>query len=132
MITFASYRSVAAALASLCLLTGCGDAAVSGSYATPEDTIRTFFAAAKAKDKDLLSSCFSKSRDEFKEIIDKTMSDEKLQQASEMFGTGSIVKTEKGASENQVAVEVKLPGHPRGEESMTMIKEGDVWRILDF
>lgn len=112
---------------------GCGgEFKANGSgFSTPDAAVTTFFEAAETKDVEVLSVCFSKNSDgEFRSLVEKTTSDEMLDELRDMFQGATITSTD--ASDQEAVVEVALPNFDRGEETLNLVKEGDAWRIRGF
>lgn len=100
-----------------------------GDFSTPEDAVKTLVKAAEAKDLDLLSKCFSQeAAGEFQSIVDKSVSPEQLNEFAEFFG-GAVVGTAKMNEDSIAYVPVTLTSR---DENITMTKEGNDWKVLDF
>lgn len=98
------------------------------NLSTPEATINTLIKASSDKDKDGLSSCFSKqSAGEFKAIVDKKLSDKDLNDLKEMFGSAKILTSKIEGS--KATVSIRLTNR---DEEILMAKESEKWVILDF
>jgi len=98
------------------------------NLSTPEATITTLIKASSEKDKDGLSSCFSKqSAGEFKAIVDKKLSDKDLNDLKEMFGSAKILTSKIEGS--KATVSIRLTNR---DEEILMAKESEKWVILDF
>lgn len=98
------------------------------NLSTPEATINTLIKASSEKDKDGLSSCFSKqSAGEFKAIVDKKLSDKDLNDLKEMFGSAKILTSKIEGS--KATVSIRLTNR---DEEILMAKESEKWVILDF
>jgi len=98
------------------------------NLSTPEATISTLIKASSEKDKDGLSSCFSKqSAGEFKAIVDKKLSDKDLNDLKEMFGSAKILTSKIEGS--KATVSIRLTNR---DEEILMAKESEKWVILDF
>jgi len=98
------------------------------NLSTPEATVTTLIKASSEKDKDGLSSCFSKqSAGEFKAIVDKKLSDKDLNDLKEMFGSAKILTSKIEGS--KATVSIRLTNR---DEEILMAKESEKWVILDF
>ena len=103
--------------------------AASGSFDSPEATIKTLIAAAIARDLDLLSQCFSgEAPGEFGAIVNKTASDEELDSFAEFF-TGAKITGSQTVEEDKAVVDVKLTSR---DEKISLVKTADGWKVLDF
>jgi hypothetical protein len=108
------------------ILTSCGNSGY--DLSSPESTINTLIKASSEKDKDGLSSCFSKqSPREFKSIVNKKLTDKDLNDLKEMFENAKIKSSKIDGS--SASVSIKLENR---DEEIWMVKENKNWVILDF
>jgi hypothetical protein len=105
-------------------------AAESEDFSTPEGTVEIFILASLGKDTDLLSRCFSKNAEgEFAPLVEKTASDDDLEELKAMFEGASVGETTVGADGTTATVKVNLAD---GDEKIKLAREGDSWKIVGF
>ena len=118
------------------LFVGCGDSDSDnwGSTAsTPDRAVKAFIAGAVKKDVKALGKMFSSNCErEFKKIVDGSVSDKDMDGLAKMFKGATITGATTKVAAGTASVEVKLPGHPRGKETLNLVKEGDAWKIVGF
>jgi len=103
-------------------------AKVKEDFSTPRAAVETFFAAAAARDADLLSRCFGDTGpSEFDQIRKKQVPSDGLDHMAKLFGVGKVLKVEQGS--NDAFVDVKLSTR---DERITMKRVGNKWVIDDF
>lgn len=96
--------------------------------------MRTFFAAAAAKDAGLLSKCFSSNAPgEFQAIVNRSLAEEDLEEIKACFGNGRITGCDLAAAPTRAVVHILFQRRgSEAEEHLDMVKEGDEWKLLDF
>ena len=102
-------------------------AKVKEDFSTPRAAVETFFAAAAARDVDLLSRCFTAGPKEFEPLRKKQVPERELEGFSQEFGVGKVVSVEQG--EQAAYVMVKLKSR---DEKIEMREVGNAWKISDF
>jgi hypothetical protein len=102
-------------------------AKVKEDFSTPRAAVETFFAAAAARDVDVVSRCFVEGRKEFEPLRNKQIPERELEAFSQEFGVGKVVGVEQG--EQAAYVMVKLKSR---DETIEMRKVGNAWKIYDF
>ena len=126
-------------IAVLCV--ACGDGESDGSRsddwgstaATPQAAVEAFIDAAASKDVKALGKLFSsKCEREFKKIVDGSVSDKDMEGLAKMFKDATITATKVMVNEDTATVDVKLPNHERGNETLNLVKENGTWRIIGF
>ncbi len=108
------------------MMTSCGEKS-DYDFSTPEASIKSLIKASAKKDKDALSLCFSKESKEFKEIVDKTISDGDLEELKQLFANATIKGVEE--KDNLALVSIKLSSR---DEEIQMKKENNNWVVFDF
>ncbi|MBL4850155.1 MAG: hypothetical protein JKY65_31900 [Planctomycetes bacterium] len=100
-------------------------------FPTPKAAVVGLIAACKASDLKRVGACFStQAPGEFQGLIDGTCDPDKFKKLCKLFSAGRI-----GAAvvdpdrPNRAKVGVALGVR---QESLTVIREGDTWRVLDF
>ena len=97
-------------------------------FSTPRAAVETFFAAAAARDADVLSRCFSEdSPREFESARKKQIPSEGLDHLAKEFGVGKVVDVKQ--NETKAVVEVKLNSR---DETIHMVMTVGGWKIRDF
>jgi hypothetical protein len=106
------------------------EAASHGDFSTPTVAVKTFIAAAAARDAEILSRCFDESAPgEFAKLRDKSASQEDLDGLA-MFVDGAQVMEERiEPGEMTAVVSVKLQTR---DEEFKLAKTADGWKIVDF
>lgn len=100
-----------------------------GDFSSPAAAAQTFFAAAVAKDANLLALCFSaRSEDEFAEIREKKLAAKDLDELSKQF-EGATVAGPAEIEGDTAEVPVSFGGRT---DKFHMVKEGDAWKIKGF
>jgi hypothetical protein len=103
-------------------------AKVKEDFSTPKAAVETFFAAAAARDVDVLSRCFAEtSPAEFDALRKKQLSRSDLDAVAKQFGVGKVINVEQ--DEKSAVVAVKLSSR---DERIKMTRIGSSWKILDF
>ena len=105
-------------------------ARVKGDFSTPRAAVETFFAAAAARDADLLSRCFaSNAPKEFDKLRKKQLSKRELNGMAEDFGGGKVIGVGQDEQRGETRVAVRLRSR---DERISMVKTAGGWKILDF
>ncbi len=108
-----------------------GAAPVEVALDTPAAAAETFIRAAENEDADGLARCLAEDAEgEFRPLAEGSASAEMLGELADMFEGASVEDTE--TSDGTASVEVKLPNHPRGRETLNLVKEGESWRVRGF
>jgi len=95
---------------------------------SPEATFKTLITASIEKDKEGLSLCFSEeSAGEFERIVNRSLSEEDLNELKEMFENATIKSTKIHGDHALLSVKLSIR-----DEEISMRKENDNWVILDF
>jgi hypothetical protein len=102
-------------------------AKVKEDFSTPTAAVETFFAAAAARDADVLSRCFADGPQEFDPFRKKQLTSSDLDHIAKQFGVGKVIGAKQ--DENKAVVAVKLATR---DEEMKMLKVGGNWKIYDF
>jgi hypothetical protein len=102
-------------------------AKVKEDFSTPRAAVETFFAAAAARDADVLSRCFGDGPKEFEPLRKRQLGKADLDHMAAEFGVGKVVSVEQG--ENAAFVMVKLRSR---DEKIEMTRIGNAWKISDF
>lgn len=109
-------------------------AAEEGPFATAEATVRSFFKAAEKKDRGMLAKCFSPTApEEFQGIVKQTLSDAELEDLKSSFGQGKITGSDPQPGGAEVTVHIQYLRNSRpATEHLSVVREGDEWKIRDF
>lgn len=101
------------------------------SLSTPEAAVLVFIRAAVQRDADTLSRCFSqRAAGEFRPLLNKNATPEMLGELAQMFSNATVTNVD--VMGDRAQVQVRLPNHPRGSETLSLEREGGQWRIVDF
>ncbi len=97
---------------------------------TPRAAVENLIKACAASDLNAVSACFSpKAPGEFQSLVKKTCPPKQFKQLCEMFKGAKITGVEEGKGTSTARVMVDLT---KRKETLSMVKEGEEWRVLDF
>jgi hypothetical protein len=99
-------------------------------FSTPKAAIETFFAAAAARDLDMLSLCFANTAPaEFDGLRKKTASKTELDQLAEFVLGATVANVDMSPNETTATVAVRFRSR---DERIQLTKTAKGWRIVDF
>jgi len=107
-----------------------GDADI--AFSSPGATLGRLAAGCALNSLALIQPCISANAPaEFAELRDGKAPAARAQEFMNMFKGVGLIRVEQ-VSPTRAKVHVRLPNHPRGQETLNMAKEAGGWKIVDF
>jgi hypothetical protein len=106
-----------------------------GPFATPEATVKTFLAAAAAKDPGMLAKCFAENaEEEFAAIREQKLAAKDLEEIAAMFGAGRVLSAATAGDGKSATVRIAMRrGGEESEEEISLAPdEHGEWKIVGF